>query len=246
MKINTITLCIATQLLSFTTFANDQSGQTYQDIQKQRSLSIEENKSLSQNELIRAQKEHANKMLMLDNQYQQLLIENNKLLNGGPEPKKEKASDEERLAKFQEETRTKRRAQREAEVNALLNEMEKQIFVTDIYEIAGQLKGEFWHKGAIQTLKEGESFGDWYVDSLSFQGAVVMPFDYSTHKMDKSRARHITVKTSDEAIDRFKKAQTFRDRIIEQKIGELSESSMFGAPAPTLINDSPSQGLMFK
>ena len=122
---------------------------------------------------------HRNKVLELNNQYELLIIENNKIRNQGKFEKKQSeapVTSEERLAKYKMEEQQRVDTQRKAELEALIVEIEKQIFITDIHEIAGKTKGEFWHQGSVQTLSEGDTFGDWYIKKLSFKWSTTNSF----------------------------------------------------------------------
>ena len=49
-----------------------------------------------------------------------------------------------------------------------------------------------------------------------------------------------------EAIARFKKAQAFRDQIVENKLSEVSLGGFPSTPATFIQNSSPADGLMFR
>lgn len=244
-----IALCVSAQAVAN---KKQEEANTYSELQTMRGLSVEKQGSLTQEQLDQAKLIHRNKILELNNQYELLIIESNKIRNQGSIEKKEAAapvSSEERLAKYRMEQRQRDEAKNKAELEALIVEIEKQIFITDIHEIAGKTKGEFWHQGSVQTLSEGDTFGDWYVKELTFNGAIVVPYNLEKKSISKSGTKHIALMTPDEAISRFKTGQQFRDTLLKQKMEALTGATTanpYGFQAPQLINNSPTSGLMFQ
>ncbi|MGF1826847.1 hypothetical protein [Vibrio splendidus] len=237
-------LCSFIIAIPFTAFAQ---GETYEDVQAQRKLSVKQNEKLTAQSVKTAEREHRNRMKLLDNEYKNLLIIEKGLLQGGSVKKEQSDANREFLMqKYQSELDAANQEKKEAQLDNLIKEMESDIFLTDLYEVAGLVRGEFWYQGANEILTEGAIFGEWYIKHLSFDGAIVERADLELNSDDKSATRQLKLMSEEEALSRFKKSQRFRDQIIEQKLGEMT-SGVFNATGGQMMpNDSPSPGLMFQ
>ncbi|KAB0482463.1 hypothetical protein F7Q91_03375 [Vibrio chagasii] len=237
-------LCSLILVAPLTVFAQTE---TYEDIQEKRMLSAKQNDQLNSQELQAAERQHRNKMKMLDNEYKNLLLIEKGLIQGGSA--KKEVSDAERefqIQKYQSELEAKELKDKEVALDSLIKEMESQIYLTDLYEVAGLIRGEFWYQGANEILTEGAIFGEWYIKDLSFDGALIEKANMDLNSTEKSNTRQLKLMGEDEALSRFKKSQKFRDQIIEQKLGEM-RSGVFNATGGQMMpNNSPSPGLMFK
>lgn len=229
--------------LLFTSFTHAQDG-TYEEVQAQRQLSISKNEALTEQNLLEAERSHRNRMKVLDNDYLNLLkiekgLKNNVSTSSGDDPKVKELR--------QQQTFQRNLAlQKDADINKLIAEMESQIFLVDVYEVAGLIRGEFWYQGANEVLTENAIFGDWLIKKLSFNGAVVVPINPSTGIEDSKGKQNLRLMSEQEAISRFKKAQAFRDQIVENKLSEVSLGGFPNNPATFVPNSSPSEGLMFR
>ena len=236
-------LCSFIIFTPLTVFAQ---GETYEDIQEQRKLSVKQNDKLTAQSIKAAEREHRNRMKSLDNEYKSLLLIEKGLLQGGSTKMEQSDEDKEfKLQKYQSELNAANQAKKEADIDYLIKEMESDIFLTDLYEVAGLVRGEFWYQGANEILTEGAIFGEWYIKQLSFDGAIVERADLELNSDDKSAKRQLKLMSEEEALSRFKKSQRFRDQIIEQKLGEMTSGVFNTTNGQIMHNNSPSPGLMF-
>ncbi|MDA0146194.1 hypothetical protein OCT63_18365 [Vibrio sp. RW] len=218
--------------------------ETYGDIQSKRQLSISQNESLSDLSLAEAEKAHRNRMKVLDNEYLNLL----QIEKGLSTKVQTKPADDPKLVEMRQQQAFQRKLamQKDQDIDKLISEMESQIFLVDVYEVAGLIRGEFWYQGANEVLTENAIFGDWLVKKLNFEGALVVPIDPNTGMEKKNGQRNLRLMSEEEAISRFKKAQAFRDQIVENKLSEVSLGGFSTSPATFMPNSSPSEGLMFR
>ncbi len=218
--------------------------ETYGDIQSKRQLSISQNESLSDLSLAEAEKAHRNRMKVLDNEYLNLL----QIEKGLSTKVQTKPADDPKLVEMRQQQAFQRKLamQKDQDIDKLISEMESQIFLVDLYEVAGLIRGEFWYQGANEVLTENAIFGDWLVKKLNFEGALVVPIDPNTGMEKKNGQRNLRLMSEEEAISRFKKAQAFRDQIVENKLSEVSLGGFSTSPATFMPNSSPSEGLMFR
>jgi hypothetical protein len=230
-------------LCLFTSFTHAEDP-TYEDVQAQRQLSITKNEAMNEQSLEEAKRAHRNRMKVLDNDYLNLL----KIEKGLKSNATTASSEDPKVKEMRQQQSLQRQLarQKDDDINKLIAEMESQIFLVDVYEVAGLIRGEFWYQGANEVKTDNAIFGDWLIKQVTFDGAVVVPINPSTGIEDSKRTKTLRLMSEDEAISRFKRAQAFRDQIIENKLSEVSLGGFPSNPATFVPNSSPADGLMFR
>jgi len=217
---------------------------TYADVQQQRQLSRSQQDTLTAQQLAVSELEHRNRLKVLDNEYLTLM----NIEKGLKSTKEQEEKEDPKIAELKSQHLLQQQLsnKKDREINKLIAEMESQIFLVDVYEVAGRIRGEFWYQGANEIKTENSIFGEWLITDLTFDGAQVVPIDPATGITNKALKKQLQLMSETEAIARFKKAQSFRDRIIENKLNEVSIGGFSSSSASFIPNNSPTQGLMFQ
>ena len=130
-------------LLSFlfiASFSHAEEG-TYNDVQTQRQLSITKNEGLTEQSIEEAKRAHRNRLKVLDNDYLNLL----KVEKGLTSTVSTSNNEDPKVKEMRQQQSLQRQLvqQKDADINKLIAEMESQIFLVDVYEVAGLIRGEF-------------------------------------------------------------------------------------------------------